>query len=131
MTIELTDWKQYQVSIPEGQSGQWGVEIFEAKPNLVQEIRCSMDGRHYVPGQYTRLVYGRNHNVIMSDTPDEIMDHMAPIERASGRILINGLGLGMVVKAVLANPNVTSVDVVENVRTITPSLCMTFSMETV
>lgn len=106
-------YEQYKVDIPEGQSGEWGINHFEAKPNPVQEIRWAMKGRSYVPGLYTRLYHGHVTNVIMSDTPDEVQDHLEPMYQAHGRVLINGLGIGMVLKAVLLKPEVTSVDVVE------------------
>jgi hypothetical protein len=55
-------------------------------------------------------------NPMMSDTPAEIYDHYEPIYQAKelgGRILINGLGLGCIIKALLSFPNVTRIDVVE------------------
>jgi spermidine synthase len=52
------------------------------------------------PGWYTRLT--RNGSIIMSDTPDEIRDHWDVIRRANGRVLINGLGLGVVLNACLS-----------------------------
>jgi len=52
----------------------------------------------------------------MSDTPDEKRDHSHVFYRAQrvgGRILINGLGAGMVLGALLKLENVTHIDVVE------------------
>jgi spermidine synthase len=49
----------------------------------------------------------------MSDTNAEMRDHMQFVCQASGRVLINGLGLGMVLGAVLAKDSVTHVTVVE------------------
>lgn len=52
----------------------------------------------------------------MSDTPDEKRDHAEAYlqaEKRGGRVIINGLGLGMVVGAVLKLPQVEHVDVVE------------------
>lgn len=66
------------------------------------------------PGTYTGLL--RNGNVWMSDTPDEKRDHYSAYLEAKargGRCLVHGLGLGMVVKAMLDLPNVDHVDVVE------------------
>ena len=60
---------------------------------------------------YTRLV--RDRTLVMSDTPDEIRDHVGPFYRAKGRVLINGLGLGCLLKGILMNDEVTHVDVVE------------------
>jgi len=52
----------------------------------------------------------------MSDTPDEIKDHLEPIRQArreGGHVLINGLGIGMVASAIAALENVTKVTVIE------------------
>lgn len=53
----------------------------------------------------------------MSDTPDEMRDHLFPWMEArerGGRILVHGLGLGMIVQAFLRMPQVEHVDVVES-----------------
>lgn len=52
----------------------------------------------------------------MSDTPDERRDHSEPLYQAmrrGGRVLVNGLGLGMVIGALTRLDNVEHVDVVE------------------
>jgi len=49
----------------------------------------------------------------MSDTPDEIHDHSAAIHKATGRCLINGLGLGVVARAMLMKSDVEHVTVIE------------------
>ena len=68
-------------------------------------------GRGVPEGTYTRLLHGTT--VVMSDTPDEIRDHMPFVARARGRVLVHGLGLGMVARALLRNPEVNHVTVVE------------------
>lgn len=73
------------------------------------------DGRGRVlPGKITRvLIDGK---LWMSDTPDEKRDHSEVFYQAArrgGRILINGLGAGMVLGALLKLENVTHIDVVE------------------
>jgi hypothetical protein len=53
---------------------------------------------------------------VMTDTPGEIEDHMdvmREIEQRGGRVLIHGLGLGMILRFALAQPNVVHIDVVE------------------
>jgi hypothetical protein len=50
---------------------------------------------------------------VMSDTPSEIHEHDFAIENATGRVLITGLGLGVLVSALLAKPDVQSITVVE------------------
>lgn len=104
--------------IPEGQSGSWRVErrtITEHEASL-GNLRGMIHGHgRYTPaGTYTGLL--RNGFVIMSDVPDEMRDHAEPFRQASmrgGRVLIHGLGLGMVTQAVLSLDNVEHVDVVE------------------
>lgn len=66
------------------------------------------------PGTYTGLL--RNGAVWMSDVPDEKRQHATALWQArerGGRCLVHGLGLGMVVKAMLDLPQVEHVDVVE------------------
>jgi hypothetical protein len=52
-----------------------------------------------VPGRFTRLIDNKSDQIFMSDTPSEIAGHMKFLEVAHGRVLITGLGLGMVVSA--------------------------------
>jgi len=71
----------------------------------------SKDGRYTPPGTYTKLMRGGT--LVMSDTPDEMGDHWYFVHVASGRVLLNGLGLGMVLKKLLEKDDVEHVDVVE------------------
>jgi hypothetical protein len=107
--------EKYQVDVPEGQSGEWRVERFvmdEAKAQLDAVMSIHNGHGRFVPaGKYTALY--RNHTVIMSDTPDEIHDHLHFIHRATGRVLIAGLGLGVVLQAVASKPEVGRVLVIE------------------
>lgn len=50
---------------------------------------------------------------VMSDTPSEIAEHAEVIEGASGDVVITGLGLGVIVSALLAKPDVRTITVVE------------------
>ena len=50
---------------------------------------------------------------VMSDDPRELRRHLPVVLAASGRVLVTGLGLGCVVRGLLARPAVTHVDVVE------------------
>jgi len=106
---------QHKVDVPCGASGNWAVSNFEVTEQSAKlmRLRANMNGSgRYVPaGTYTRLV--RNSFTVMSDTPDEINDHLDFIRKASGHVLIAGLGLGMVVQAVAQKPNVLSVTVIE------------------
>lgn len=50
---------------------------------------------------------------VMSDTPAEIREHSMAIEDAYGDVVITGLGLGCIVSALLAKPEVRTITVVE------------------
>jgi hypothetical protein len=50
---------------------------------------------------------------VMSDTPSEIQEHAHALLNATGRVLINGLGLGCLPHALLAKPGITHIDIVE------------------
>ena len=102
------------VTVPEGTKGAWCVERFEVSKRDAdfENMRSIFGGGRYIrPGIYTRLT--RHGHVVMSDTPAEKSDHLSPVLRASNHCLVNGLGLGMVVNAMLLKPEVTKVTVVE------------------
>jgi hypothetical protein len=107
----------YKVDVPEGKSGIWAVEKFTVsqKDSEADRVRALINprsmGRFTPPGTYTQLK--RGNDIIMSDTPDEIRDHIYFITRAYGSVLIAGLGLGMVLNAVATNNDVEKVTVVE------------------
>lgn len=81
----------------------------------LEYVRMQMDGRAPKPGWYTRLSEGSQ--VWMSDTTAERRDHAEPVLLMSSikaeRVVINGLGLGMVLAAALTFDSVKHVDVVE------------------
>lgn len=89
--------------------GPWRIERRTLERSLL-----SFRPRDTPPGTYTGLL--KNGAVWMSDVPDEKRDHYGvyfEAQRRGGRVLVHGLGLGMVVKAMLDLPNVGHVDVVE------------------
>ncbi len=105
-----------QVEIPEGSAGAWVVQRFEISEDDIrfENMRMAFKGmghRALRAGTYTRLMRGRT--VVMSDTPGEMRDHWAPIRYATGSVLLNGLGIGMVLRNVLAKDCVTDVTVIE------------------
>lgn len=104
---------KYKVDVPEGISGDWSVTKFTVGDHDIRAISYALHGRPVPPGIYTRLVKKGVFAPMMSDTPAEIQDHLDFIYQAKGDCLINGLGLGIVLKAILAKPEVTHVDVVE------------------
>lgn len=103
-----------EVTIPDGICGDWRVESFEVtrEDSDFSKIRAIQHPEEYVePGHYKKLC--RNGTIIMSNTLMEIQTHRAFIWHAKGNVLINGLGLGVCLKAVLAKPQVRQVTVIE------------------
>lgn len=109
-------WSEYKVDVPEGHIGDWTVERFEITKEAARlyKLQAALQGHGYRavrPGSYTRLVC--RGQLIMSDTPAEIRDHLGIIGRATGKVLLNGLGLGLVLHACLRKPDVDHVAVIE------------------
>lgn len=97
-------------------SGEWAVEKFVVDENAAWQFNLrAMSNQHkcsfITSGEYHKLTH--RGNIIMSNTPDEIIDHYDFIKRATGKVLIAGLGLGMVVKALLEKSEVTKIVVIE------------------
>jgi hypothetical protein len=102
-----------EVSVPNGVSGNWSVSSFVVeKGDLSQSISMMKYGRGVPAGTYKRLMRGGE--VIMSNTPDEISDFLHFYYKANGSILINGLGLGVLVKALIDKSEVTDITIIEN-----------------
>jgi hypothetical protein len=104
---------KYKVDVPEGVSGDWSITKFTVSDHDIRAISYALHGRPIPPGTYTRLMKKEAFDPMMSDTPAEIQDHLNFIYEATGKCLLNGLGLGVVLKAILAKSEVTHVDVVE------------------
>lgn len=100
------------VTIPEGSLGDWSIQRFEVKEDSPGRINFNRPSRSIKPGVYTRLRH-KERGVVMSDTPAERRDHSYFVSRAQGHVLINGLGIGMCLGAVLRKPGVTKATVVE------------------
>ena len=101
----------------EGRSGDWRLERFEVSPSRVagaddrrpEWARCP-------PGRYLRLAVGKT--VMMTDTREEWTTQRHAVTRActdGGKVLVSGLGLGVVVDSMLQSPGsrVEHVTVVE------------------
>lgn len=103
-----------EVSVPDGSRGPWKVETFTITKHdeAMSRIRAMQNPLEAVrAGTYKRLT--RNGVVIMSNTQMEIRTHSYFIAVAEGSVLINGLGLGMALTAILAKPAVRDVTVIE------------------
>ena len=107
------------INVPDGVSGSWSVSTFKVSKEdedwgRVRSVASSSERGRYVPaGTYKALK--RGDRVIMSNTPDEIRDHRFFLHAARGKVLINGLGLGVALKAILNKVDETGKPAVESV----------------
>lgn len=101
--------------IPDGVSGDWCVETFSVTEDDVKlhnmRAACNASHDYLNAGIYKRLMRGSS--VVMTDTPYEYQLHREPIHKATGAVLINGLGLGVVLQAILDKPEVKEATVIE------------------
>ncbi|KKK67269.1 hypothetical protein LCGC14_2955740 [marine sediment metagenome] len=112
MTPSQPWYAKYKVDVPVPQTrGDWMIAHFDVSREGSALAAFRDGGRAPCPGTYTGLEH--RGQVIMSDTPAEICDHLLFIHQARGDVLITGLGLGVIVKACLAKDTVTSVTVIE------------------
>lgn len=122
-----------KVTVPEGKRGNWRVERFEVNKREADfsRLRAVINGRPretVIEGTYTRLVH-KSRGVVMSDTQAEMSDHSYAVLMAKGECLINGLGLGMVLGAILKKPEVTRVTVIESERDVIALVAPTYTKD--
>ena len=99
----------FEINVPDAKRGKVVVETYDVMEDDMVEIMKY--GRGAPKGKYKRLLI--NGRCIMSNTPDEIKDFSRFVSRAKGSILINGLGLGVILKALLSKADITDITVVE------------------
>jgi hypothetical protein len=124
-------WRKYQVKYPEEERGNFRIKKFSIPPWDKKRRRLILtEGINRDPGSgdFTKLDEavpdeegGVVRHVWMSDTHAEILEHSPILNRfyhlrevKHQRVLINGLGLGLVVHAALTFPSIEHVDVVEH-----------------
>lgn len=107
---------QIEVTVPDGAKGEWVIDSFHVSEEDAAYSRrraaATLGREPAIPaGRYKRLMRGTV--LVMSNTPMEIDTHREFIRMARGNVLINGLGLGMALTAILRKPEVMTVTVVE------------------
>jgi hypothetical protein len=106
MNIELT--------IPDGKQGDWTISTVNVPPpHPLTVARAMLRGGGRIVPQGVYKILKRNETIVMSNTPDELRDFRYFLSKASGSILINGLGLGVLVQGLLNKPEVTEITVIE------------------
>lgn len=102
--------------LPEGERGVAAVQHFEVSEGD-SNMTAMHGGASFVPpGRYARLMVNRS--VVMSDTRFERLTNYEVVRRSHGRVLIAGLGLGMILHPILRKREVTSVLVVEKYQDV-------------
>lgn len=96
--------------IKEGELGKARIAVKTV--DSFSALRAALHHEQLYEGD-TMTTLAVNGHLVMSDTRDEYLDHIEAIDKATGRVLIHGLGLGCYLQAILAKPDVTHVDVVE------------------
>lgn len=117
---DLLSYKVDHLPVIDGPVGDWRIEAFYVKEGSRAQVLAGMSRRHVPEGLYAGLFKGEGRgaeNLWMSDTPPEVAS-MLPAIRAfedpsCRRVLIGGLGLGVLLKAALSQGHVERVDVVE------------------
>lgn len=105
------------VSVPNGKRGPWSIDTFTLTEQdvLLDNLRALRDGAPELvcdAGTYKRL-HHKERGCIMSNTPMEVLTAREAYDNATGCVLVNGLGLGMVLEGMLSKKDVTYVRVIE------------------
>jgi hypothetical protein len=136
MSETIPWYEEYKVNVPEAEIGGWKIKHVivsdeDEKGGRMRACNPSSMGRFVRAGRYTMLY--NTGSLWMSDTPDEIKDHLEPIHQArreGGNVLINGLGIGMVAGAIASLKKVTKVTIIEKspevIALVGPSLTEQF-----
>lgn len=105
--------------IPPGQKGVAEVKHCVVSPSESEftKLRAMMHPGEFVkPGTYVQLYV--NHRLMMSDTSEEKRSNYSFVRNAKGDVLIGGLGIGMVLDAILKKDEVKRVVVVEKYQDV-------------
>lgn len=107
-------------AIPAAWSGLWFIKKMTVETDTIVD---RVNNRKVVipAGTYThlfRMTDATLHldppgTVVMEDTPLELKTHLSFMMRAKGNVLVTGLGLGCVVRGLLANPKVDHITCIE------------------
>lgn len=108
----------WRVDLPDGEVDGLMIDHFVVEPG-VESVRLLLEGRPVRTGvTYTRLFDRRTGTLWMTDTQAEARDHYGAFFQAkhlgAKRVLVNGLGIGMLVHALLTLDTIGQIDVVES-----------------
>lgn len=102
--------------------GLWRIERIKAsrRPEKIDDETLAMPSRWCGWPDYTMLskfteatLHRIRGDIVMEDSQRELRKHLPIWMKAKGRVLVTGLGLGCVVRGLLANRDVDRIEVVE------------------
>ena len=101
-----------EVNIPEGTSGDYEVAHYTSETtNNMWKIYLQMKNETH--SSHRVLLKAGCDMPIMQDSEAEYNEHQWLWDNATGHVLVGGLGLGMIHQALIDNPNVTAVTIIE------------------
>lgn len=107
-------------SVEPQEFGLWRIERIKADLSLIAPLEMAMGPRLVGFPDYTLLrrytiacEMGKPWEIVMEDSRRELRKHLPIWMAARGRVLVTGLGLGCVVRGLLANRDVDRIEVVE------------------
>jgi hypothetical protein len=102
-----------EVNIPEGVLGDYEVAHYTSETtDNMWNIYLTMKNETHA--SHTVLLKAGCPMPIMQDSEAEYNEHQWLWDNATGRVLVGGLGLGMIHQALIDNPNVESVTIIES-----------------
>lgn len=97
------DWKITEFTVSDADAKRFNLrQAFQGKP---QEMIAA--------GTFVRLEQLSTGFVVMSNTPMEMNSNRVAFKNANGKVLVAGLGMGMILDAMLTKPEVTHIRVLE------------------
>jgi spermidine synthase len=102
--------------LPEGKQGVAVIDHFAMNK---MDVLASLNTHYedFVPeGTYARLRV--NGELMMTDSPMEKRTNLEIVEKARGRVLIAGLGIGMILRTIMRKPEVTHITVLEKYQDV-------------
>ena len=116
MSTVLTAFPRMAEIVPEASAGNVKIQHFGVSEQEAQfhNLRASMHGRGrdmIEPGKYARLTV--NGTLMMTDAPMERRTNYSFLSQAKGRVLVAGLGLGMILHPLVEKDEVTEITVIE------------------
>lgn len=111
------NFRQMAAYVPEGSVGQARIQHFEVSEQeaSLSKLRATINPHRpddsVREGKYVKLYVGQT--LMMSDTQMEQKTNVSVIRNASGKVLIAGLGVGLILLPILEKAEVIEVTVIE------------------